>query len=103
MVFTVPGHIHRPETTVAGDVPKKATVTVGGTNYDAGTRVTFDCGAVGVAVLIIGAGDEGFHNLHIHLLDAVQLGQLQNPVWRITLSPIISPHFTKSCDYLLTR
>ena len=80
MILSMAGHIHRPEATVAGDVPEETTIAVSGTDDNARARMAFNGSTVGVTVLVIGAGNEGFYDLHIHLFDAVQLGQLQDPV-----------------------
>ena len=74
------GYIDRPEAAVTGNITEEATITVGGANDDAGSRVAFYGGAISVAVFIVSAGDEGFYNFHIHLLDTVQLRQFQDPV-----------------------
>ena len=74
MILAVPGYANRPESAVARDITKETSVAICGADDNAGARMTLHRYTICLAILIVGAGDEGFNDLDIDLFDAVQLG-----------------------------
>ena len=86
--------IDGPEAAVAGHIPEKAPVGVAGANDDIGARMALHHGAVCLPELIIRPAEKGLDRFHIHLLDAVHLGDLQNPVALELLGCGLVPHIS---------
>ena len=80
LIFTFTADLDIPEAPVAGNIPEVAALGVGSAKEHALPGMGRDPASKAGAVLVVLAGDEGFHLVDIGLLHTRQLTNLQDPV-----------------------